>query len=320
DTSSVVGISLRFSKDSNSEEDIICTSERAFERFSNLRFLQISGEDYEHAINPRSLNNISRKLRFLSWTGFGMPCLPSSFHPKLLVKLDMPFSELEKLWDEVRKLVSLPQLPYSLVQLYAENCESLERLDCSFPNLDIRRLDFANCCKLNQEARDLIIQTLTNGFAVLPGGEVPECFPYRSSGSSVTVKLNQMPLGTSTTFKACVVFEDNLNQAGGGGFIYYSNTPTQNALGEFGKYTEGPVLEKHLYIFEVEAVEVTSTELVFEFRFWSHMGGRREIKECGVFLTLGGYLFGYCNKQQNSQPTRINKEHQSINSLIYHRL
>ncbi|CAH2076288.1 unnamed protein product, partial [Thlaspi arvense] len=102
DTSSVIGISLWFSEDSNSKEDIICTSERAFERFSNLRFLLIHGKEFKEAINSRSLNYISRKLRFLSWKGFGMPCLPSSFHPEFLVKLEMPYSKLGKLWDGVR--------------------------------------------------------------------------------------------------------------------------------------------------------------------------------------------------------------------------
>ncbi|CAN6894653.1 unnamed protein product, partial [Brassica oleracea] len=93
-------------------------------------------------------------------------------------------------------LVSLPPLP--------EDCESLERLDCSFDNPDIC-LNFVNCFKLNQEARDLISLTPTNGYAVFPGTEVPQCFTYRSSGSSLTVKLIQKSLGISTKFKACIL-------------------------------------------------------------------------------------------------------------------
>ncbi|KAF2581086.1 hypothetical protein F2Q68_00006058 [Brassica cretica] len=112
----------------------------------------------------------------------------------------------------MRKLVSLPQLPDSLLELDAENCESLERLHCSFPNQDIR-LNFANCFKLNQEARDLIIQMPTNKYAVFPTEKVPICFSYRSSGSSLTVKLNRLPVGKSTKFKACILcaYDDENN-------------------------------------------------------------------------------------------------------------
>ncbi|CAH2076286.1 unnamed protein product [Thlaspi arvense] len=195
--------------------------------------------------------------------------------------------------SRMAQLVSLPQLPYSVVELHAVGCESLERLDCSFPNPDIRLLDFTRCYKLNQEARDLIIQTPTTEFAVLPGGEVPECFPFRSSGSSVTVKLNQMPLGASTKFKACLVYafdkdEGQYSRLMRGGCVYYSITSKQNAIGEFYKYIDFP-FEKHLYVFEVEAVEVTSTELAFEFRcgprkgkYYPDNGYKTEIKECGV--------------------------------------
>ncbi|CAN6900712.1 unnamed protein product [Brassica oleracea] len=98
----------------------------------------------------------------------------------------------------MKKLVSLPPLPDSLWLLDAENCDSLERLDCSFRNRCFCHLHFINCFKLNQEARDLISLTRTDDYAVFPAEEVPTCFPYRSSGSSLTLKLNQMPLGKST--------------------------------------------------------------------------------------------------------------------------
>ncbi|KAG7588434.1 Leucine-rich repeat 3 [Arabidopsis suecica] len=119
------------------------------------------------------------------------------------------------------RLVSLPQLPDSLMVLNAENCESLEKLDCSFCNPCIR-LNFANCFKLNQEARDLLIQTSTVRLVVLPGKEVPACFTYRGYGNSVTVKLNQKPLRTSTKFKACILFgNEGKNNVS---YIYWDTT------------------------------------------------------------------------------------------------
>ncbi|CAN6910417.1 unnamed protein product [Brassica oleracea] len=46
------------------------------------------------------------------------------------------------------KLVSLMQLPDSLETLEAKNCESLERLDSSFPNKNLHKLDLNGCSSL----------------------------------------------------------------------------------------------------------------------------------------------------------------------------
>ncbi|KAF3507683.1 hypothetical protein F2Q69_00008640 [Brassica cretica] len=149
--------------------------------------------------------------------------------------------------------------PLRLLFVEKLSCESLERLDLSFRNPDIR-LNFRNCFKLNEEARDLIIHTPTNQYAVFPAEEVPMCFTYRSSGSSLTLKLNQMPLGKSTKFKACIIF---------------------------ARISPG-----HLYTFEVEVEteDVTSTELVFEFEYELESYNSRRwkivIKECGILPLL----------------------------------
>ncbi|XP_056848797.1 probable disease resistance protein RPP1 [Raphanus sativus] len=157
----------------------------------------------------------------------------------------------------MKKLVSLPPLPDSLWLLDAKNCESLERLDCSFRNQRFRNLHFTNCFKLNQEARDLISLTRTNDYAVFPAEEVPQCFTYRSSGSSVTVNIT----------------------SGG------------NALTAGYKRLQG-VYPGHLYTFEVEVEteEVTSAELVFDFELQYNILSERseawEIKECGMVQLL----------------------------------
>uniref|UniRef100_A0A0D3BKV5 Uncharacterized protein n=1 Tax=Brassica oleracea var. oleracea TaxID=109376 RepID=A0A0D3BKV5_BRAOL len=67
------------------------------------------------------------------------------------------------------KLVSLPQLPDSLKFMHVENCESLERLDCSFYRTKLSDLRFVNCLKLNREAVDLILKTSTKRWAIFPG-------------------------------------------------------------------------------------------------------------------------------------------------------
>ncbi|KAH0943192.1 hypothetical protein HID58_002829, partial [Brassica napus] len=220
----------------------------------------------------------------------------------------------------MKKLVSLPLLPNSLLFLDAENCESLERLDFPFGNPDIR-LNFINCFKLNQEAVDLIILTLTNQYAVFPAAEVPQCFTYQSSGSSLTVKLNQKPLGISTKFKACIICADgNENGIADGDengitdlvqTVYCSITSEGNALTACHKRA-GQVLKGHLYIFEVEVEteEMTSTELVFEFLvgYW-HIYEERinsktwEIKECGVLQLQEVPLLSIRDVNEDNEPS-----------------
>ncbi|KFK33469.1 hypothetical protein AALP_AA5G017300 [Arabis alpina] len=233
----------------------------------------------------KSFPEISTNIEYLTLNGTAIEEVPSS------IRL---WSRLRGLLlNEMQNLVSLPQLPDSLAFLFAENCESLERLDCSFSNPDIY-LNFRNCFKLNQDARDVIIQTsTTNNFSVLPGGEVPACFTYRASGSSVTVELND----TSTKFKACILLANT-------GKDEYHDwvdcrvscfiTSKQNARTPCKQNTcreMAPIMENHLYIFDVEAEDVTSTELVFEFKlipsFYSKTDtDTYEIKECGILQHL----------------------------------
>ncbi|CAN6900694.1 unnamed protein product [Brassica oleracea] len=83
DSSSVVGFTV------GTFDEITWTSERAFERLSNLQFLRILGK----GVNPRSMNHMSQKLRVLIWHNFKMTCFPTSFNPKFRVKLKMPYSK-----------------------------------------------------------------------------------------------------------------------------------------------------------------------------------------------------------------------------------
>ncbi|KAF8087558.1 hypothetical protein N665_0578s0011 [Sinapis alba] len=191
----------------------------------------------------------------------------------------------------MKKLESLPLLPDSLLVIDAINCESLERLDCSFPNPGIT-LYFENCLKLNQEARDLIIQS--SEFAIIPAEEVPRCFTHRSYGSSVTVKLNQNPhVGASTKFKAGVICDiDECDYPDSKKEIIYCRTKSGgNTITTKCESGKGVYLG-HLYVFkvEVETEKVTSTELVFEFEVDCISSCTEEltweIKECGVLQLL----------------------------------
>ncbi|XP_048608004.1 disease resistance-like protein DSC2 isoform X2 [Brassica napus] len=104
-------------------------------------------------------------------------------------------------------LTALPPLPASLLALDACGCYYLESIDSSFQNPI--RLNFADCCNLNQKARKLI-QTAPGeyAYALLPGEEVPAHFTHRAISSSLTIDLTPRHLPSSFRFKACVLLSE----------------------------------------------------------------------------------------------------------------
>ncbi|EFH51938.1 predicted protein [Arabidopsis lyrata subsp. lyrata] len=187
-------------------------------------------------------------------------------------------------------LVSLPQFSDSLAYIDADNCQSLERLDCTFNNPDIH-LKFPKCFNLNQEARDLIMHTSTSEYAILPGTQVPACFNHRATaGGLVEFKLNESPLPRALRFKACFMFV-KVNEETGDGWssinVYHDIMDNQNGLNVRRKPRKcyiDRVLTEHIYIFEVRAEKVTSTELFFEVK--TENDSNWKIRECGLFQIL----------------------------------
>ncbi|KAL9293801.1 putative TIR domain, P-loop containing nucleoside triphosphate hydrolase [Arabidopsis thaliana] len=188
--------------------------------------------------------------------------------------------------NNCNNLVSLPQLSDSLDYIYADNCKSLERLDCCFNNPKIR-LHFPKCFKLNQEARDLIMHTSTRKCAMLPGTQVPACFNHRAtSGDSLKIKLKESPLPTTLRFKACIMLvkvNEEMSYDEMWPSVVIAIRVKQNDLKVQctpNDYIINPRLTEHIYTFELEVEEVTSTELVFEFTPYYEINWK--IGECGI--------------------------------------
>ncbi|KAG7586434.1 Toll/interleukin-1 receptor homology (TIR) domain [Arabidopsis thaliana x Arabidopsis arenosa] len=184
--------------------------------------------------------------------------------------------------NKCTNLVSLPQLPDSLSNLDAESCESLETLACSFPNPEVC-LKFIDCWKLNEKGRDIIIQTSTSSYAILPGREIPVFFTYRATtGGSVVMKFNQRRLPTSFRFKACIllVYKGDKADYEESGSVYLTIVDKQSGR-EYGFEPKclSPYLTEHLYIFEMEVKNMESREIFFEFRTHCSIW---EIGECGI--------------------------------------
>lgn len=100
-------------------------------------------------------------------------------------------------------LVYLPKLPYSVRHLTALNCESLQRLHGPFRNPSIR-LNFTNCLNLDQNAQEMIHQSVYD-VAILPGGQVPEYFTHRHIGNSVVAFFTFDGSVSFSSFKVCLV-------------------------------------------------------------------------------------------------------------------
>ncbi|KAL1200913.1 putative disease resistance protein RPP1 [Cardamine amara subsp. amara] len=189
---------------------------------------------------------------------------------------------------DCNNLVSLPQFSDSLWCIEADNCKSLERLDCYF-NHPYISLHFTNCFKLNQEARDLIMHTSSRGYAILPGTQVPACFDYRATaGGPLTIKLNESSLPTTMKLKACIVpVMDEEETGNDGAHVSIKIMDKQNDLPvvyEPRYHVMDSLLIEHIYTFEFEAREVTSTELVFEFK--TSYSNKWKIGECGLYQIL----------------------------------
>jgi len=185
--------------------------------------------------------------------------------------------------NNCNSLVSLPQLPDSLDYIYADNCKSLERLDCCFNNPEIR-LYFPKCFKLNQEARDLIMHTSTRKYAMLPSIQVPACFNHRAtSGDYLKIKLKESSLPTTLRFKACIMLvkvNEEMRDDEMWPSVLIAIRVKQNDLKVLCTASIYPVLTEHIYTFELEVEEVTSTELVFEFTPFHKSNWK--IGECGI--------------------------------------
>jgi len=70
-----------------------------------LRLLQLAGlqldGDFEY---------LSRNLSWLSWNGFPLTCIPSSFYKENLVSIELENSNVEHLWEEPQVLITIYHL------------------------------------------------------------------------------------------------------------------------------------------------------------------------------------------------------------------
>jgi hypothetical protein len=111
-------------------------SAKAFERMHNLLLLKVydpwfTGKGQVHI--PEEMDFLPR-LSLLRWDAYTRKTLPRRFCPENLVELNMPDSQLEKLWEGTQLLANLKTMKLSRSSRLKElpnlsNAKNLERLD-----------------------------------------------------------------------------------------------------------------------------------------------------------------------------------------------
>ncbi|KAI9119689.1 hypothetical protein K1719_009078 [Acacia pycnantha] len=160
-----------------------------FKKMPNLRYLKFhsrylkfhssfnSGSSHVHL--PNGLKFLPNKMRYLEWHVFPLKSLCSTFCPKNLVKLFLPDSHLQKLWNGVQDLVSLQEidlggskqlqelpdlskcLNLKVVQL--SECKSLCYVHSSILSLhSLVQLNLFGCEKLRSLKSEIHLKSLEN--------------------------------------------------------------------------------------------------------------------------------------------------------------
>ncbi|KAK2420077.1 disease resistance protein RPV1 [Trifolium repens] len=154
-TNAVEGLALKLPSG-----DAECFSTKAFEKMKKLRLLQLAGVkldgDFEH---------LSSKLRWLSWNGFPLICIPTNFYQGNLVSIELENSNLELVWKETQRMDKLKILNLShshhltqspdfsnmpnLEKLVLKDCPLLSEVSPSIGHLDkILLIDLEDCTSL----------------------------------------------------------------------------------------------------------------------------------------------------------------------------
>ncbi|WZZ09337.1 hypothetical protein YC2023_095258 [Brassica napus] len=187
----------------------------------------------------KSFPEISTNIRVLKLNGTAIEEIPQSIRSwSRLERLHMSYSEDLGKSQHAFDLITELHLSDKGIQEIAPWVKEMSRLErlvvkgctklVSLPHTKLTELSFVNCFKLNQEARDLIVKTSTEEYAVFPGETVPAYyFSYRATGSSVSMKLNGFDthFPTSLGFKACLLLvtkpDDVDADDGWDPYIYY---------------------------------------------------------------------------------------------------
>ncbi|KAG2319170.1 hypothetical protein Bca52824_012383 [Brassica carinata] len=116
----------------------------AFENMLNLRFLKIyyfNDESISGLRLPKGLDSLPDGLRLLHWENYPLQSLPQDFDPGHLVQLNMPYSQLQKLWRGTKNLDMLKMARLS----HSQQLTEIDNI-CKAQNIEL--IDLQGCTKL----------------------------------------------------------------------------------------------------------------------------------------------------------------------------
>ncbi|KAH0935254.1 hypothetical protein HID58_012371 [Brassica napus] len=88
-------------------------SPTSFEKMYRLRLLKLYSPTSKHHCNvclPQGLYSLPDELRLLHWERYPLGSLPGNFNPKNIVELNMPYSNMTKLWKGTKNLANLKRI------------------------------------------------------------------------------------------------------------------------------------------------------------------------------------------------------------------
>ncbi|CAL9238213.1 unnamed protein product [Arabidopsis halleri] len=143
-------------------------SPTVFSKMYRLRLLKLSfstpGNQCKLSLS-QGLYTLPDELRLLHWENYPLECLPQKFNPENLVEVNMPYSNMEKLWEGKKNLEKLKRIKLShsrnltdimvlsealnLEHIDLEGCISLVDVSTSIPSCGkLVSLNLKNCSQL----------------------------------------------------------------------------------------------------------------------------------------------------------------------------
>ncbi|KAG2249242.1 hypothetical protein Bca52824_088870 [Brassica carinata] len=152
--------------------DLTCElSPTVFSNMYRLRLLKFycsntSGNQCKQSL-PQGLDTLPDELRLLHWEHYPLGYLPQKFSPENLVEINMPYSNIEKLWEGKKNLEKLKKIKLShsrkltdvltlseamnLEHIDFEGCTSLIDVSTSITHLGkLVSLNMKDCCQLRR--------------------------------------------------------------------------------------------------------------------------------------------------------------------------
>ncbi|TYI58114.1 hypothetical protein E1A91_D11G331200v1 [Gossypium mustelinum] len=136
-TETITGIVLDMSKLAKLELEPV-----AFMKMRKLRILKFY-HSCGRTLLLKGLLSLPDDLRYLCWEGYPLKTLPSTFHPRYLVELDMSCSHVEQLWEGKQDLVDL-----KVINL--KNSKNLVRIPDLSSATNLEKINFCGCFNLRE--------------------------------------------------------------------------------------------------------------------------------------------------------------------------